>query len=282
MVTKKRGLGRGLEALLGSEKKPAQGAMLDELPIEWIKPGKFQPRKTFNEQALKDLAASIRNQGLVQPIVVREIGPSTYEIIAGERRWRAAQKAEMIKIPAIIKQVDDKSVVAMSLIENVQREDLNPIEQAQALQRLVEDFDLTHQQVADAVGKSRVAVTNYLRLNNLGSNVQAMLATGSIEMGHARALLGLPDSDQETFARNIVQQHMTVREVERAIQKAKKPPLNKAAKSSDTRHLETKLSAKIGQPVGIQHTKKGSGKLIISYNDLDELDGILRHFGDLE
>jgi ParB family chromosome partitioning protein len=135
MVTKKRGLGRGLEALLGSEKKPAQGAMLDELPIEWIKPGKFQPRKTFNEQALKDLAASIRNQGLVQPIVVREIGPSTYEIIAGERRWRAAQKAEMIKIPAIIKQVDDKSVVAMSLIENVQREDLNPIEQAQALQR---------------------------------------------------------------------------------------------------------------------------------------------------
>jgi len=282
MVTKKRGLGRGLEALLGNDTKPAQGAMLEELPIEWIRPGKFQPRKTFDEQALEDLAASIRNQGLVQPIVVREIGTSMYEIIAGERRWRAAQRAELVKIPAIIKQADDESVVAMSLIENVQREDLNPIEQAQALQRLVEDFDLTHQQVADAVGKSRVAVTNYLRLNNLGSSIQAMLATGSIEMGHARALLGLPDSDQESFARNIVQKRMSVREVERAIQKAKKPPSEKVAKPSDTRHLETKLSAKIGQPVGIQHTKKGSGKLVISYNDLDELDGILRHFGDLE
>jgi len=282
MATKKRGLGRGLEALLGSETKPAQGSMLDELPIEWIKPGKFQPRKTFSEETLEDLATSIRNQGLIQPIVVREIAPSSYEIIAGERRWRAAQRADLDKIPAIIKQADDESVVAMSLIENVQREDLNPIEEAQALRRLVEDFDLTHQQVADAVGKSRVAVTNYLRLNNLGSGIQAMLANGSVEMGHARALLGLPDGDQEAFARIIVRKRMSVREVESAIKKAKKPSSKGVVKSSDTRYLEEKLAAKIGQPVGIQHTKKGSGKLIISYNDLDELDGVLRRFGDLE
>ena len=281
MVTKKKGLGRGLEALLGSDVKP--GALLDEIPIERIKPGRFQPRKTFAEEALDELAESIRGQGVVQPIVVRELGDTQYEIIAGERRWRAAQRADLVKIPAIIRQVDDESAIAMSLIENIQREDLNPIEEAQALQRLVEEFELTHQELANAVGKSRVAVTNYLRLNGLSPIVKEMLAEGTLEMGHARALLSLSNADQEKIARDVRHSQLSVRETEAAVRRLSQTGTkSKGKRSADTRHLEEKLGARIGQPVAIQHTAKGKGKVVISYNDLDELDGILSHFGDLE
>ena len=280
MAKTKRGLGRGLEALLGGAgTQPPKTAML-EIPVELIRPGKYQPRKNFPEEGLNELAESIRQQGLMQPIVVREVGES-YEIIAGERRWRAAQRAEQAKIPAIVRQADDESVLALSLIENLQREDLNPMEEARALQRLAEEFALTHEEIAVAVGKSRVAVTNYLRLNNLSPRVAEMLVDGRIEMGHGRALLPLADADQEKLARDIVRRQLSVRETEAAVRRLGRTPTNKR-KSADTRQLEENLSSRIGQPVSIQHTAKGKGKVIISYNDLDELDGILAHFSDEE
>ena len=281
MVTKKKGLGRGLEALLGSGSKPAP--LLDEIPIERIEPGGFQPRKTFAEDKLEELAESIRVQGVVQPIVVRETGEAKYEIIAGERRWRAAQRAGLTKIPAIVRQVDDESAIAMSLIENIQREDLNPIEEAQALQRLLKEFKLTHQELANAVGKSRVAVTNYLRLNGLSPIVKEMLADQTLEMGHARALLSLSNADQDKIARDVRLRQLSVRETEAAVRGlSRKGTESRAKKSADTRHLEEKLGALIGQPVAIHHTAKGKGKVVIGYNNLDELEGILSHFGDLE
>ena len=281
MVTKKKGLGRGLEALLGSGSKPAP--LLDEIPIERIEPGQFQPRKTFAEDKLEELAESIRVQGVVQPIVVRETGEAQYEIIAGERRWRAAQRAELARIPAIVRQIDDESAIAMSLIENIQREDLNPIEEAQALQRLLKEFKLTHQELANAVGKSRVAVTNYLRLNGLSPIVKDMLADGTLEMGHARALLSLSNADQDKIARDVRLRQLSVRDTEAAVRGlSRKGMESRAKKSADTRHLEEKLGGLIGQPVAIQHTAKGKGKVVISYNNLDELEGILSHFWDLE
>ena len=281
MVTKKKGLGLGLEALLGSGSKPVP--LLDEIPIDRIEPGRFQPRKTFAEDKLEELAESIRVQGVVQPIVVRETGEAQYEIIAGERRWRAAQRAELTKIPAIVRQVDDEAAIAMSLIENIQREDLNPIEEAQALQRLLEKFKLTHQELANAVGKSRVAVTNYLRLNGLSPMVKEMLAEGTLEMGHARALLSLSNANQDKVARDIRLRQLSVRETEGAVRGlSRNDKESRAKKSADTRHLEEKLGTLIGQPVAIQHTAKGKGKVVISYNNLDELEGILSHFGDLE
>ncbi len=293
MAAKKRGLGRGLDALLGAENKSAEPPaakrhqVLEELPIEWIRPGKYQPRKAMDQAALEELSASIKAQGVMQPIVVREIdGENQYEIIAGERRWRATQLAGLPKIPAVIKDVDDEAVVAMSLIENIQREDLNPMEESLALHRLVREFDLTHQQVADAVGKSRTGVTNLLRLANLSPAVAQMLVNGDIEMGHARALLRLDDDRQAAAGREIVAKGLNVRQTEDMVRrlmstdtaKKKSQPRNDA----DTRRLEEKLSTRLGQPVAIQHTAKGKGKLVINYGSLDELEGILNHFGDLD
>jgi len=289
---KKRGLGKGLDALLGDRSgvtessPPIQNAMR-QIPVEWIQPGKYQPRKNFAKEPLEDLANSIKAQGLMQPIVLRPLGQDRYELIAGERRWRASQLAGLDKVPAVIKEVDDESAVAMSLIENIQREDLNPMEQAMALQRLIHDFSLTHQQVADAIGKSRTAVTNFLRLLSLSEPVARMLEAGDLEMGHARALLTLPDDLQLSGARQVAAKSLSVRATEVLVKKLLKPSTSSTQnprqnKETDVRHLEERLSLKIGQPSRIQQGKKGTGKLIISYNSLDELDGILLHFGDLE
>lgn len=290
MATKRRGLGRGLDALLGPEirvDRQTQEPRLRDIPIEWIKPGKYQPRKDFEEESLNELAASIKVQGVLQPILLRQLSAEQYEIIAGERRWRATQLAGLEKIPATIRKVDDEAAIAMSLIENIQREDLNPWEESLALQRLIEEFDLTHQQVADAVGKSRTAVTNVLRLKNLKSGVVRLLVTGDIEMGHARALLGLDDTRQEQAAREIAARQLNVRQAEALVRKILADDSGSRGNQTrkidgDTRALQERLSLKLGQSVSIQHTAKGKGKLTISYSSLDELDGILAQFGELE
>lgn len=284
MVAKKRGLGRGLEALLPKGKPPAETKSgLDEIPLEWIKPGKYQPRTYFGEESIAELAESIKSQGLIQPIVLRALGFERYEIIAGERRWRAAQLAGLDKIPSVIREVDDESALAMSLIENIQREDLNPLEEAVALQRLIEDFQLTHQEVADAVGKSRSAVTNTIRLTQLSQQVIDMLARGDLEMGHARALLSLDSARQVDLARNVVARGLSVRQTEEEVRKLASPPKPNAASPAkqdvDTRRLEEKLGQRLGQPVQIKQSSKGRGKLMISYNSLDELDGVLSILG---
>ena len=287
MATKKRGLGRGLDALLGGDSRktvtePVSNG-LAEIPVEWIQPGKYQPRRITDDEALQELAASIRAQGVMQPIVLRSVGENRYEIIAGERRWRATQLAGLDKIPCVIKEVNDEAAVAMSLIENIQREDLNPMEEALALQRLIEEFDLTHQQVAEAVGKSRAAVSNFLRLINLAPEVTQMLVHGDIEMGHARALLSLTNDQQGKLAREIASSGLNVRQAEALVRKltSGEKPLSQAKKvDSDTKQLENRLSSNLGQPVEIKHTIKGRGKLVIKYNSLDELDGVLSRFGD--
>jgi len=288
MATKKRGLGRGLDALLGGDSRktvtePVSNG-LAEIPVEWIQPGKYQPRRIIDDEALQELAASIRAQGVMQPIVLRSVGANRYEIIAGERRWRATQLAGLDKIPCVIKEVNDEAAVAMSLIENIQREDLNPMEEALALQRLIEEFDLTHQQVAEAVGKSRAAVSNFLRLINLAPEVTQMLVHGDIEMGHARALLSLTNDQQGKLAREIASSGLNVRQAEALVRKltSVEKPVSQAKKvDSDTKQLENRLSSNLGQPVEIKHTIKGRGKLVIKYNSLDELDGVLSRFGDL-
>ncbi len=288
MATKKRGLGRGLDALLGGDSRKTVTEQvsngLAEIPVEWIQPGKYQPRRIIDDEALQELAASIRAQGVMQPIVLRSVGENRYEIIAGERRWRATQLAGLDKIPCVIKEVNDEAAVAMSLIENIQREDLNPMEEALALQRLIEEFDLTHQQVAEAVGKSRAAVSNFLRLINLAPEVTQMLVHGDIEMGHARALLSLTNDQQGKLAREIASSGLNVRQAEALVRKltSGEKPLSQAKKvDSDTKQLENRLSSNLGQPVEIKHTIKGRGKLVIKYNSLDELDGVLSRFGDL-
>lgn len=295
MATKRRGLGKGLDALLGekvSDKDKTEAAgqqAMRRIPVEWIRPGKYQPRKNIAKEPLEELAASIKAQGLMQPIVLRTVGENKYEIIAGERRWRASQLAGMDKVPAVIKEVDDESAVAMSLIENIQREDLNPMEHAMALQRLIDDFSLTHQEVADAVGKSRTGVTNVLRLLSLTDQVASMLEAGDLEMGHARALLSLTAEQQLAAAREVAGKQLSVRKTEALVRRlmaglsAGKSAGKKTRQvDADTGHLEEKLSLKISQPVSIQHGSKGAGKLIIKYSSLDELDGILGHFGDLD
>jgi len=286
MVGKKR-LGRGLDALLPKEKTAAKPdgerhGSLDEVPVEWIRPGKYQPRTHFAEESIEELAESIKAQGVMQPIVLRALDANQYEIIAGERRWRAAQRAGMEKIPAVIRQVDDESALAMSLIENIQREDLNPLEEATALQRLIDDFQFTHQEVAEAVGKSRSAVTNTLRLTHLAGPVVEMLIRGDLEMGHARALLTLEQDEQTDIARTIVAKGLNVRQTEALVRNIGKPASKShkpAGSDPDTRRLEENLGQQIGQPVQIRHSKKGRGKLIISYSSLDELSGILGRMG---
>jgi ParB family chromosome partitioning protein len=287
---KRRGLGRGLDALLttvpkmtaddiGSTTEQSKSE-LQKLPVEQLQPGKYQPRKDMSPEALEDLASSIRSQGIIQPIVVRSIGENSYEIIAGERRWRAAQLANIDIIPCLIKDVADETAVAIALIENIQREDLNAMEEAVALSRLLNEFELTHQEVAKAVGKSRTAVSNLLRLNNLNDDVKILLEHGDIDMGHARALLALENDLQTTTARIVAAKELTVRETEKLVKKALEPLTEKQEKKEDpdTQSLEQKLSEKFGAQVAISHNKKGKGKLVISYSSLDELDGIINQF----
>ena len=287
MSVKKRGLGRGLDALLttkpvsdqqnDSNFSSAQQSELQKLPIEWLKPGKYQPRKDMSQDALEDLASSIRSQGIIQPIVVRQIGEESYEIIAGERRWRASQLAQLDVIPCIIKDVPDEAAVAIALIENIQREDLNAMEEAIALQRLLSEFELTHQQVADAVGKSRASVTNLLRLNQLNDDVKLLLEHGDIEMGHARALLALDGLEQSDAARIVAAKQMTVRDTENLVRRLLEPAPEAApkVKDPDVSSLEQRLSERFAAPVEINYNKKGKGNLVISYSSLDELEGIL-------
>ncbi|NQZ88627.1 MAG: ParB/RepB/Spo0J family partition protein [Colwellia sp.] len=287
---KRRGLGRGLDALLSSNTEIDDAAQsnltsvddseLQYLPIEQLQQGKYQPRKDMSAEALDDLSNSIRSQGIIQPIVVRNVDANTYEIIAGERRWRAAQLAGIDKIPCIIKNVEDEAAIAIALIENIQREDLNAMEEAIALERLLTEFELTHQEVANAIGKSRTAVSNLLRLNKLNEDVKTLLEHGDIEMGHARALLALEDDIQSNTARTVVAKDLTVRETEALIKKIQAPEkvIENKEKDPDTKSLEQNLSEKFGSQVTIAHNKKGKGKLVISYTNLEELDGIVARF----
>jgi ParB family chromosome partitioning protein len=290
---KRRGLGRGLDALLTStpNKETTDTAAqinqtsiddneLQYLPIEQLQQGKYQPRKDMSAEALEDLSNSIRSQGIIQPIVVRNLSENSYEIIAGERRWRAAQLAEIELVPCLIKNVADEAAIAIALIENIQREDLNAMEEAIALERLLTEFELTHQEVANAVGKSRTAVSNLLRLNNLNDDVKTLLEHGDIEMGHARALLALDNDVQSNTARIVVAKDLTVRETEALIKKIQTPEkvIEEKIKDPDTKNLEQNLSEKFGSQVTIAHNKKGKGKLVISYTNLEELDGIVARF----
>jgi ParB family chromosome partitioning protein len=285
---KKRGLGRGLDALLGvgSASAPPEGTRspaggVATLPVDLIQRGRFQPRRDFNPESLQELADSIRAQGVVQPVVVRPVGEGRYELIAGERRWRAAQMAELHDIPAVVRDVPDQTAMAMALIENIQRDDLNPLEEATALQRLLEEFGLTHQEVAQAVGKSRATVSNLLRLLELNADVKAALESRQLEMGHARALLGLRGAAQSEAARLVVHKGLSVRETEalvrRLIEQAEHPPAPRpeVRVDPDIRRLQDNLGERLGARVEIRHAKTGRGQLVITYGSLDELDGIL-------
>lgn len=290
MSAKKRGLGRGLDALLTSNQQNSERQSseqvseeakgeLQKLPIEQLKPGRYQPRKDMSPEALEDLAASVKAQGIIQPIVVRPTAKDEYEIIAGERRWRAAQLAKLDMVPCLVKEVPDEAAVAIALIENIQREDLNAMEEATALQRLLDEFQMTHQDVAQAVGKSRTTVTNLLRLNNLEDGVKVLLERGDIELGHAKLLLALQGEQQANVAQQIVAKDMTVRDAEKLVRRTIDPPKQpeKPEPDANIEHLETKLSETLGAKVQINHGRKGKGKLVINYTSLDELDGILTH-----
>lgn len=297
MAAKRKGLGRGLDALLGgatgskasdaiaavtSDTEESQDGKLTTLPVEFIQRGKYQPRKDMHPEALEELAASIKAQGVMQPIVVRPLSKDKYEIIAGERRWRATQLAGLDSIPCVIREVPDEAAIAMALIENIQREDLNPMEEAVALKRLQDEFELTHAEVAQAVGKSRTTVTNLLRLIALTDDVKTMLEHGDLEMGHARAMLSLDAAEQRDVAKQVVAKGLSVRQTEALVRKIQQglPQVVVAQKpSSDVLKLEESLSEKVGVPVAITHSAKGKGKMVLSYNSLDELDGILAHLG---
>ena len=310
MAAKKRGLGRGLEALLGSTARaapttenttvsappelrsvptpdapadaptsPADGSLC-KLPVDMIERGQYQPRVDMHQESLQDLADSISAQGVVQPIVVRAVGEGRYEIIAGERRWRASQLAGLHEIPAVVREVGDRDAIAIALIENIQREDLNPLEEARALERLIKEFELTHEQAAEAVGRSRAAVSNLLRLLDLEDSVKALVEQGELEMGHARALLALSGKRQLEAARHVINRGLTVRATEGLVKSLQrpvsaKPP--KASKDVNIQRLETDLSDTLGARVAVRQGRGGKGKLEISYNSLDELDGILAH-----
>lgn len=298
-MAKRKGLGRGLESLISGatgvssaeairaateaihEHPEKLDGTFKHLPVEFLQRGKYQPRRDMSPEALEELAESIKAQGVMQPIVVRPIGDNKYEIIAGERRWRATQLAGLDSIPTVIRDVPDETAIALALIENIQREDLNPVEEALALKRLQEEFELTQQEVAEAVGKSRTAVTNLLRLLNLNNEVKTLLEHGDLEMGHARCLLTLDEAHQKDVARTVVAKGLSVRQAEalvRKVQEEKKQDGSKATKSSpDLKNLEEALAETVGVPVMVQHTAKGKGKLIFKYNNLDELDGILHH-----
>lgn len=284
---KKKRLGRGLGSLIGNIEEVAGGTEnetsdgLLELDIDRIQRGKFQPRTVFDQQALQELADSIRSQGIVQPVVVRPEG-NHFELVAGERRWRAAQLAGLQKIPAVVRELDAKSAAAIALIENIQREDLNPLEEAHAFLRLIEEFDLTHQQVADSVGRSRATVSNLLRLLDLADPVKQQVNDGLLNMGHARALLALIRHDQIEVAKLVVNRGLSVRETEVLVKKtlailSDGKQSSPAAIDPDIRRLENSLSEKLGAAVKIKPGKKGSGQLVIHFHSSAELDGILEH-----
>ena len=299
MIRKKGGLGRGLDALLGAgaaaavlRGEPAAGVndpdeatvsatpleTLRLLPLEQIQRGRYQPRQHFPEETLQELAASIRVQGVVQPILVRPLGGDRYELVAGERRWRAAQLAGLRELPAVIRDIPDQAAIAVALIENIQREDLNPLEEAAALQRLISEFALTHQQAADAVGRSRTAVTNLLRLLELSEDVQQWVRDGKLEMGHARALLPLPPALQREAAQQALVCGLSVRETEqlvRRLQQSANPVKPEKPIDPDIRLLQDHLSERLGAQVKLRHTAAGKGCVMIHYNTLDELDGII-------
>ena len=285
-MNKKRALGRGLDALLGiGADQPTlaerQGDSLRLLPIDLIQRGKYQPRLTIRPEALQELANSIRAQGIVQPIVVRPLGDSgRYELIAGERRWRAAQLVGLQELPAIVKSVPDRTAMSIALIENIQREQLNPLEEAQALQRLLNEFGMTHQEVAEAIGRSRATVSNLLRLLELGTETRSLLEAGQIEMGHARALLALQGPDQSRLAAQVVAQGLSVRAIEKLVRQTLEGASADAPKQPvdlNVQKLECDLGDRLGAAVRIKHGRKGRGELVIRYNSLDELDGILAH-----
>ena len=293
MTPKKKRLGRGLDALLS---KPATVASptaagpqdaLRQIPVELLQRGQYQPRLDMRQDSLEDLASSIKAQGVVQPIVARPLQKTgdvqRYEIVAGERRWRAAQLAGLAEIPAVVRDVPDESAIAMALIENIQRENLNPLEEARALDRLIREFDLTHAEAATAVGRSRASVSNLLRLQDLSDKVKPLLEGRQIEMGHARALLGIADAARQfDAARQVVRKSLSVRETENLVKRllsggTSRPAKKTATVDADIRRLEIEVSEKLGAKVRVDHSTKGAGKLVISYNSLDELDGILKH-----
>jgi len=299
---KKRGLGRNLDVFLSrtnntavapvvtatvAEMKappssvPAHQNELRKLPVDLLQRGRYQPRRDFAQEQLQELADSIRSQGIIQPIVVRSVASGRYEIIAGERRWRAAQLAGLSEVPTLVKDLSDEAALAIAIIENIQREDLNPLEEAVGLQRLIDEFGMTQQEVAESVGKSRTTVTNLLRLLSLQPEVKTLLENGDIEMGHAKALLALDGLAQIQVAKTVADKGLSVRETEDLVRKWNTAAGNSKtpakAVDPDIRHLQQKLSDKLGAHVALQHTAKGAGKLVIKYNSLDELDGILEH-----
>ncbi len=281
---KRQALGRGLGAMLAKNQQASasdDAASLRDLPVDRIQPGRYQPRSTMDADKLKELSDSIRSQGVVQPVIVRPLDEG-YELIAGERRWRAAQMAGLRDIPAVIRQVSDEMTVAMALIENIQREDLNPLEESVALKRLIDEFSMTHQQAAEAVGRSRASVSNLLRLQDLPASVQQLLETRDIDMGHARALLALPGDKQLAAARKVVQLGLSVRSTEQLVRTMlsdgnKASTSKKTNKDPNIARLEQELSELIGAAVSIQQQSKGKGELRIRYNSLDELEGVLEH-----
>ncbi len=284
MAGKRKGLGRGLDALLsaGAAAAPPSGSHdVGEISVDRISPGRYQPRTHMNPDTLAALAASIKAQGVVQPVVVRTIGPDSYELIAGERRWRAAQQAQLKSIPAIVRDVPDEAALAMALIENIQREDLNPIEEATALKRLIDEFDMTHGTAAEAVGRSRAAVSNLLRLLELAPEVKSLLDRGELEMGHARALLPLDNHGQIDAAREVVVKGLNARQTEALVRgllnRVKPEKTIPESIDPDVRRLQNTLSERLGAKLHITHNAKGKGRLVIEYNSLDELDGIISH-----
>jgi ParB family chromosome partitioning protein len=285
MVAKKRGLGRGLDVLL-TDVQHTDTQNLDEtlqhFPLDVLQPGKYQPRVDMSQESLDELAESIKAQGLVQPIIVRPIDDSRYEIIAGERRWRASKQAGLTEIPAVVRDVSDRNAIAMALIENIQRENLNPMEEANALHRLREEFELTHQEAAQAVGRSRASVSNLLRLRNLNEDVKRLVENCDIEMGHARALLALESSQQSEVAHTIIEKSLSVREAEQLIRRIQKPASNATIESDQDdeviANIEKMIDEKLGKGFAIKHTKKGKGKLVIDYKDIDDLKKILKRF----
>ncbi len=283
-------MGRGLDALLGASAgaegdvaaaDPSPGAAIRSLPVDLLQRGRYQPRRDIEPESLQELADSIKAQGVMQPILVRPVSDSKYEIIAGERRWRATQLAGLDSIPVVVREVSDEAAIAMALIENIQREDLNPIEEAASLQRLQQEFDLTQQEVAQAVGKSRSTVANLLRLMALEQDVRRLVEHGDLEMGHARALLGLTGSVQSEAARKVVGRGLSVRQTEALVRQllahAEQPGGDTVEQDPNIRHLQEDLSRRLGARVQIQHSARGKGKLVLNYNSLDELDGILQH-----
>ncbi|MHB8453326.1 MAG: ParB/RepB/Spo0J family partition protein [Acidiferrobacterales bacterium] len=281
MTTKKPRLGRGLDALLGGALEAASEGKeeLRQLPVDVLQRGKYQPRVHMNQEALAELADSIRVQGIIQPIVVRKLDSGRYEIVAGERRWRAAQIAGLETVPAVVRSIPDEAAIAIALIENIQRENLNPVEEAVALQRLIDEFGMTHQQTAESVGRSRAAVTNLLRLLTLNSDVRMLLEEGQMDMGHARALLALGGSAQSQAARQVVEKKLSVRETENVVRRLLEhrpaPHAGNQVLDPDLRALQDSLSDRLGAKVRIAHTSKGNGRLTIDYNSSDELEGIL-------